>query len=316
MRKPWSLFCFVLMLAACAVFAQPKPKEPQCGGVTGDPKLAIEVCTRIIEFGSLDRPDLAKAYYSRGTEWASQGNHERAIADFDMSLQLDPKLAVAHYNRALSWSSRGDSERAIADYNAALKLAPRDANALIGRAVEHAVKGDYARAVSDYDAAARLEPDSASVYFGRGRARFYAGDFPAAASDFYRAHQIDPGIYSALWLFLARKRGDIPGEKTLAQDAGTAGAGGWPGPVVALYLGSADPDSVARAATHLDATRNRDLACEASFYIGHWHILRGAREAAIKLLREAEKTCPRTFIEHEGAVAELRRLQQAAGGKR
>jgi lipoprotein NlpI len=297
------------MLGAFAVCAQPKPAEPQCGGVTGDPKLAIEVCTRMIEFGSLDRSDLAKAYYSRGTEWASQGNHERAIADFDMSLQLDPKLAPAHYNRALSWSSRGDSDRAIADYSAVLKVIPRDVNALIGRAVEHSVKGDYARSVGDYDTAARIEPNSASVYFGRGRARFYAGDFAAAASDFYRAHQIDPGVYSALWLFLARRRADIPGEKTLAQDAGTAGAGVWPAPIVALYLGTANPDSVARAGTHPDPARHRDLACEASFYIGHWHILRGAREAAINLMREAEKTCPRTFIEHEGAVAELRRLQ-------
>ena len=299
-----------MLISALIAFAQTPPKEPQCGGVTGDPVLAIEACTRVIEFGSLAKPDLAKAYYSRGTEWANQGNHDRALADLGLALELDPGFAPAYYNRALSWSSKGDSDRAIADYGAALKLRPQDANGYVGRAVEYTVKGDYKRAIADYEAAIRLEPESPSGYFGRGRARYYAGDFMSAASDFYRAHQLDPGMYTAIWLFLARKRADIPGEKTLAREAGTSGFGVWPAPVVALYLGSATPDAVTRAAAHPDAVRQRDLRCEASFYIAQWHLLRGARDPAAQLLRDAESTCPRTFIEHEGAVAELRRLQK------
>ena len=300
----------LLVSAAAGAATQPPPREPQCGAVTGDPALAIHACTRLIEFGSLDRPDLAKAYYARGTEWANQGNHDRALPDFDLAIELDPKLAPAYYNRALSWSSKGESDRAIADYDIALKLRPATANALIGRAVEYTAKGDYRRALADYDQAIRLEPDSAAGYFGRGRVFFYTDDFMRAASDFYRTHQIDPSIYTALWLFLARKRADIPGEKTLAQEAGTSGSGPWPAPIVALYLGTAAPDAVMRAIPQLAAGRNRDLQCEAGFYVGQWHVLRGAREPAAKLLKEAEHTCPRTFLEHEGAVAELRRLQR------
>jgi hypothetical protein len=58
------------------------------------------------------------------------------------------------------------------------------------------------------------------------------------------------------------------------------------------------------------AAEQRDRRCEASFHIAHWHLLRKARDAAVPLLREAQKTCPSAFMEHEGAVAELRRLQQ------
>jgi lipoprotein NlpI len=284
-------------------------KEAQCGGVTADPAAAIQVCTRLIEFGSLERPDLAKAYYTRGTEWANQGNPDRAIPDFNVAIELDPKLAAAYYNRALAWSAKGDGDRAIADYDAAMRLGPTDPNAWLGRAAEWITKADYKRAVADYEEALRIDPQSWSTYFGRGRARFYGGDFMLAASDFYRAHQIEPGIYSALWLFLARKRANIPGEKTLALEAGTSGAGSWPAPVVALYLGTASPDAVLRAAVHPDATRQHDLRCEASFYIAQWHVLRGARDQAGQLFREAESTCPRTFIEREGAAAELRRLK-------
>jgi lipoprotein NlpI len=290
-------------------------KEPQCGGVSGDPALAIQVCTRAIEYDSLERPELAKAYHARGAEWANQGNHERAIADFDVALELDPKLDAAYYNRALSRSHRGEIERAIADYDAAIKLSPGRANPHIGRAAEWVAKGDYKRAIADYDQALRLEPQSSASYFGRARARFYAGEFMSAASDVYRAHQLEPGAYSALWLFLARKRADIAGEKTLTQDAGMTGGSAWPGPVIALYLGSGTLDSVMRAAAHPDSVRQRELRCEASFYIAQWHILRGTREPALNLLREAENICPRTFIEREGAVAELRRLQSSPGGK-
>jgi len=304
----------VLLLAALAPQTYAAEVEPRCGAVTGNPELAIKVCTRLIEFAGLDRPELAQAYYTRGAEWASQGNHDRAIADFSMAVELNPKLQGAYYNRALSWSEKNEHDRAIADYNAAIQLSPRDAKAHIGRAVELTVQGDYKRAIADYENAIRLDPKSMTGYFGRGRARFYAGDFMLAASDFIRAHQLDPSIYTALWIHLARKRADIPGERTLAQEAGTSGAGAWPSPVVGLYLGSMTPEAVQKAAVHQETTRHRDQRCdqrcEASFYIAQWHLLRGAREPAAQLLRDAGSTCPSAFIEHEGAVAELRRLAQ------
>jgi lipoprotein NlpI len=311
--RPGGFFrALVALLVLTSAAARAAETEPQCGSVTGNTALAIQVCTRMIEFGSLERPDLAKAYYTRGTEFGNAGNAERAIADLDMAIKLDPKLVPAYYNRALVLSNRDEHDRAIADYDEAIRLSPRDANSYIGRAAEWTAKGEYRRAIADYDAAAKIDSRSAAPYFGRGRARFYAGDFQLAASDFYRAHQIGPGMYSALWLYLARKRADIAGERTLAQEAGTSGSGVWPAPVVALYLGSATPDAVIKAAAHPDASRQRELRCEAAFYVGEWQVLRNAREPALQLLREAEGACPRTFIEREGAVAELRRLQQTA----
>lgn len=298
------------LASAASAYAQAPAPANQCGGVFSDPAMGIEACSRVIEFGSLEKPDLAKAYYSRGTEWARQASYERALADYDLAIQLDPDFPLPYYNRGLVLSNKGESDRAIADYDRVLKLRPNDFDVYIARAVEWTVKGDYKRSIADYESAVRIVPDSLGGYFGRGRARFYAGDFMSAASDFYRSHQLAPSLYTAIWLFLARKRADIPGEKTLADDAGTSGTGVWPAPVVALYLGKSQPDAVMRSATHPDAARQRDLRCEASFYVGHWHVLRGALEPAAQLLREAEATCPRTFIEHEGAVAELRRLSR------
>ncbi len=300
---------FACAVALIPTFASAAEKEPQCGGVVNDPELAIKVCTRLIEFASLDRPELAKAYYARGAEWAMQGNHDRAISDFGLAIDLDPKIPGVRTNRALSWSEKGDHERAIADYDAALNLFPRDVRARTGRAFEWTLRGDYKRALPDYEELIRLEPQGMAGYFGRGRVRFYAGDFGGAASDFIRSHQIDGSVYTALWIYLARKRADIPGEKTLAREAGTSGGGDWPAPLVALYLGTMTPEVVQKRAADANATRQRDRSCEASFYVAHWHLLRGAREPASPLLREAQSLCPGRFIEHEGAVAELRRLE-------
>lgn len=298
-----------LLMTLGALPAHAAEKDPECGGTNLPPKVAVEACTRAIEFGSLERPELAKAYYVRGSEWATLGNHERAIADFSTAIELDPKLVGVHYSRALVLSEKGDHDAAIADYDAALKLAPKDAKAYIGRAVEWTLKGDYKRAVADYDQAMRHDPKAMEPWFGRGRARFYAGDFMLAATDFVRAHRMDPSAYTALWLFLARKRAEIPGEKTLAEEAGTSGEGDWPAPVVSLYLGRTTPEAVHKAASHSDPVRQRDRQCEASFYVAQWHLMRGAREPAAQLLNEARKVCPGSFLEHEGAVAELRRLQ-------
>lgn len=297
-----------LLMTVGALSAHAAEQDPECGGTNIPPDVAIKACTRAIEFGSLERPELAKAYYVRGSEWATLGNHDRAIADFSMAVELDPKLAGVHYSRALSLSEKGDHDAAIADYDAALKLAPKDAKAYVGRAVEWTLKGDYKRAIADYEQAMRYDSKAMEPWFGRGRARFYAGDFMLAATDFVRAHQMDPGVYTALWLFLARKRAEIPGEKTLAQEAGTSGEGDWPAPVVGLYLGRTTPEAVQKAAAHADPIRQRDQRCEANFYVAHWHLLRGAREPAAQLLNEARKVCPGSFLEHEGAVAELRRL--------
>ena len=48
-----------------------------------------------------------------------KGDLERAIADFDQAVRLDPKSAAAFNDRGTSYGMRGDNDRAIADFDAA-----------------------------------------------------------------------------------------------------------------------------------------------------------------------------------------------------
>ena len=50
--------------------------------------------------------------------------------------------------------------------------------------------------------------------------------------------------------------------------------------------------------------------CEVQFYLGEWNVLRGDKEEAKLALQKAVEICPKGFIEHAGAGAELNRLNR------
>jgi lipoprotein NlpI len=301
-----------LLVAAAAAHGQGTEDAERCATITGNPDLAIKHCTAAIGSGKLSGNALAQIYYSRGIEWAAKNDHERAIADYDAAIKINPKFTDAFFNRGHAWGAKGDPDRAIADYEAALRLNPKDATAHAARAVELTVKGEYPQAIAGSDTSITLDPKSGTALLGRGRAYFYSGDFQRAVADMERAFKLEPNLYTAMWLYLARKHGKaLDAEEMLDSETRGHRDGGWPSPVVVLFVGRTDVDSVMAAATDRDAKKQSEQRCEASFYLGHWHLLRGDRERAVALLKEAQAGCPRDFLEHEGAVAELRRL----GGK-
>ena len=210
------------LVAAWTVCAYGADAKPKCGSVKGNPELAIKVCTQLIEFAGLPRPDLAAAYFTRAAEWRARasaiahprsrrGDRPRSGSPGAVSEPCTVALRTRRTRARDPRLRRGDQARAR-----------RRADVYRPRG-EWTVLGDYKRASSDYEEVIRRQPKNMSGHFGRGRVRFYAGDFIPAASDLLRAHQLDASIYTALWLFLARKRANIAGEKTLAQDAGTSG---------------------------------------------------------------------------------------------
>jgi lipoprotein NlpI len=298
----------LLLAAAAAAHGQADDAE-RCLSVTGNPDLAIKHCTAAIESGRLSGDTLAQLHYSRAIEWSAKNDHDRAIADYDAAIRINPTYSDALFNRGNAWAEKGDPDRAIADYDAVLRLTPKDSAAHIARAVELMVKGDYARAVAGYDTALSLDPKSGIALMGRGRAHFYGGDAQRSVADLERAFKTEPSVYTAVWLYLARKRAKaINAEEMLDSETRGHRDGNWPSAVIMLYLGRTDVDSVLASALDRDPKRESGQRCEANFYLAHWHLLRGENERALALLKQAQSGCPKDFLEHEGAVAELRRL--------
>jgi lipoprotein NlpI len=106
-----------------------------------------------------------------------------------------------------------------------------------------------------------------------------------------------------LFRYLARERLKQDGAAELGASAARLKSKDWPYAVIDFYLGL-------RSLAEMRAAADRPTEkCEAEFYTGAWHLLRGSNAEARTALEAAVDTCPKHYIEYTGAVAELKRLE-------
>lgn len=180
-----------------------------------DERQGIAACSRLIDRGR----GSASIYKTRGTCYSLIGVYDRAIADHNEAIRLDPKDISNYTMRGLTFNRTGDYRRAIADYTTAIRLAEdeykdnknrnRYLSALYwfhGGFYESV--GDLREAVADYTRAIRLarehyEKIDQSRMFREHVARMYEkrsktykglGDQPRAAADHEEASRLDPNV--------------------------------------------------------------------------------------------------------------------------
>ena len=307
MKTRWALYCSILTCSLA--HAQPAPDADLCRATTISPELAIKHCTAALETRKASNEVQAQWHVQRGMQWAALGDYDRAIADHTAAVKLDAQSRHARYYRGTAYSNKGEFDQAIAEFDAAIKLRADDPVFYHARAVELTVKGDYARAVPDYDKALQLDANAPGVHFARGRTLFYRSDFTRAAADLEAAFKAQLNVYTALWLFLARQRGGAPGADDLLERDTRRIRAGWPAPLIALYMGRTDANSVMAATTSGDGVRHREMRCEADFYVTQDYLIKGERPRAQALLQGVQRDCPKNLLEYEATLAELRRLQ-------
>ena len=201
----------------------------------------------------------------------------------------------------------GDLERAIADYDAAIRLDPARSLAYSQRGHAYQARGDALSALADFSEAIRLDPKNIWAYQNRGIVYLYGGLLDKARADFRQAAELAPkDPYCALWLEIAERRSGVPGHLAEASRQLTLTA--WPGPLVRLFLGETSLAATLAAAHVADATRGRRKACDANLYGAELAILQGRNDEALELYRLAAGECPNDFIEWTAANAALREL--------
>lgn len=302
----------LILLGAAAISTQAQAQttaDAELCRSTTNADLAIKHCTAAIESRKANSDLLAQWYVQRGVQWAAKGDYDRAIADHAAALKLDAKARHANYYRGAAHSNKGEFERAIADFDAAIQLKADDPVLYHARGIELTVKGDYPRAIADFNKVLQLDPKAAGVHFARGRTLFYMSDFTRAANDLEIAFDARPNVYTSLWLYLARQRGGMPdADAQLERDTRRIRAG-WPAPLIALYMGRTDANSVMVATASGEGTRRREMRCEADFYVAQDYLIKGERARAQTLLQGVQNDCPKNLLEYEGTLAELRRLK-------
>jgi lipoprotein NlpI len=222
-----------------------------------------------------------------------------------------PKFAGGYVNRGAILLERGDLDRALADLEAAIALDPRNAMAIANRGIVLGQKGEFARAIADFDTASRLAPNFVKPLANLGFAHFAQGDFQAAAADFAKLGETEPKhAYAALWRYIAQARDGNIAKSALENSTNPAGGSAWPAPVIAFFLGKLTREELDRATSQGDEQTRRGQSCETAFYLGEQALLEKRADGARTLIRKAMDVCPSGFLERVGALGEWRRLQQ------
>jgi tetratricopeptide (TPR) repeat protein len=139
----------------------------------------------------------ANSYSNRGNSYRLKGDHDRAIADLNEAIRLDPKYTAAYSNRGNAYYSKADYDHAIADYTEAIRLDPKYATAYSSRGNAYYSKADYDHATADYTEVIRLNPKSTVTYNSRGNAYLSKGNYDRAMADYSEAIRLDPKYATA-----------------------------------------------------------------------------------------------------------------------
>jgi tetratricopeptide (TPR) repeat protein len=94
-----------------------------------DDDTIISRCDSLIGNEKNTRPDRIKAALARAAAYDRKQQYDRAIADYDTALRLDPAQADAFNHRGEVWRKRGDRPHALADFGAAIRLNPEHTSA-------------------------------------------------------------------------------------------------------------------------------------------------------------------------------------------
>jgi tetratricopeptide (TPR) repeat protein len=160
-------------------------------GATADQQ--ISGCTTIIQSGREKTSELARAYGLRSWGWQDKGDSQKALADGNQAVRLNPKLAMAYLNRGRALSALGEKDKSIADYDEAIRLDPKFTMAYNNRGVVYKNKGDVARALADYSEAIRLNPKLTLPLNNRALLLASERRYDEAIRDFDASLEIDPG---------------------------------------------------------------------------------------------------------------------------
>jgi tetratricopeptide (TPR) repeat protein len=130
----------------------------------------------------------AKQIWTKGVEYAAQGNFEKAKVEFEKVLEIDPSYesakrflkiindvneqrikskTVISYFKGLNFTEKKHWAEAIAEYKKVVDINPQFAEAYRSRGLVYAKKGQYDKAIADYTKAIELNPKDAWAYGNR-----------------------------------------------------------------------------------------------------------------------------------------------------
>ena len=160
---------------------------------------AITNLSKAIELNS----GYVDAYYIRGFLYVLEEDYDKAIADFDRAIELDPdnndtifaKLtgAPAYLLRAGAYYEKDDYDAAIADFDKVIEMDPGHSDAYYLRGEVHYFNNEDDKAIADFNRAIELKSEfAADAYYYRGNIYTFRDEYDKAIADFEKVIELDP----------------------------------------------------------------------------------------------------------------------------
>ncbi|WP_170144378.1 tetratricopeptide repeat protein [Dichotomicrobium thermohalophilum] len=130
---------------------------------------AIEAYGKALEDENLPEARRASIYNDRGVAHWRERRYEKALADFEKSIELNPDYAPVYNNRGNVLMAMGRVDAAIEDFSRAISLAPAYGAAFNNRGNAYLALGQLEKAEADLRKAVKLLPSSAAPLNGRGK---------------------------------------------------------------------------------------------------------------------------------------------------
>ncbi|MES2284693.1 MAG: tetratricopeptide repeat protein [Bacteroidota bacterium] len=132
-------------------------------------------------------------YFIKGNTNSDLKNYQEAIANYNKSIELDPKHFGAWYCRGFSKYQLQDYRGAIADLIEAIKLNPVYSDTWYYRGIsKHQIK-DLSGAIADYNIAIEINPKYTDAYLNRGLAKISLGQKDSGCLDLSKAGELGSG---------------------------------------------------------------------------------------------------------------------------
>ena len=153
----------------------------------------------------LDKDGLiAYIYSNRGLVYASAGQFDQSICDYNRAIELNPGFAEAYNNRGIAYGKSGRLSMAICDYDKSIELNPNFAEAYNNRANAYVKSGRFDQAVSDYTTAIKNNLNLAEAYGNRAITYALLKKPQQAKKDLLKAIELNPSLKAQITVLSER----------------------------------------------------------------------------------------------------------------
>ncbi len=111
--------------------------------------------------------------------------------------QEEPVTVQGFLNRGQLYAQNEEYDKAIADFNESIRLNPNNLYAYLFRGVSYNLKGNFDQGIADLTQAIRLNPNYDELYFQRGAAYYQKGENDLAMADWEKTLRINPNHANA-----------------------------------------------------------------------------------------------------------------------